>query len=77
MTNELKPCPFCGSNHVSFKSPVPRDWNVVCFGCGAMTGITKSNKKALKEWNTRHMEVINEQPSLVALDEVKRSINNV
>jgi Lar family restriction alleviation protein len=60
----IKPCPFCGSAGVirSDKS-IFDDWNGYLVTCSAepynncsvspFTGLFKTKKEALKEWNTR------------------------
>jgi hypothetical protein len=51
----VKPCPFCGSNHIDV---MPLDRGVQCDECGAFvpsrvsTDITR-NQVALEMWNTR------------------------
>lgn len=52
MSDELKPCPFCGKLHheVSDYKPVYR---VECTFCGARTGNYNSEQEAIKAWNER------------------------
>lgn len=67
MTEELKPCPFCGSEPFMEKStryPKPRQepvdgYTVVCknfdcIGCMSDNWYRRSEKAAAKEWNTRY-----------------------
>ena len=49
MTDDLKPCPFCG------EAQPPHDdtsW-VRCLGCGAETGWRPTGDEAIAAWNTR------------------------
>ena len=56
MTEELKPCPFCGEQEIqAFKPRTERDldvWLVRC-SCGARSGGWVSEAHAIKAWNTR------------------------
>jgi Lar family restriction alleviation protein len=49
MSDDLKPCPFCG------EAQPPHDdtsW-VRCLGCGAETGWRPTGDEAIAAWNTR------------------------
>lgn len=56
MSEELKPCPFCGGQAKVYKGQslyadrIPT--RIYCAKCGARTGICLS-ERALKLWNTR------------------------
>ena len=57
MSEELKPCPFCGGeariDSTPYGSKVRIYW-VLCEDCGAEDGsILDSQKEAKKSWNTR------------------------
>ena len=55
MTEELKPCPFCGSNLIKLEN---MGWpSVYCIKCGAkvagMGYAEDGAKSAIKKWNRR------------------------
>lgn len=52
MNDELKPCPFCGSVHLSVLDYESR-YRVECNFCKARTGIWDSKAEAIEEWNRR------------------------
>lgn len=64
MTNELKPCPFCGGEAEYFelswtttafgghKYAVPF-WQIRCKDCRATLGDFETKQDAIKAWNTR------------------------
>lgn len=52
MDNKLKPCPFCGSVHLSVLDYESR-YRVECNFCKARTGIWDSEADAVDEWNRR------------------------
>ncbi len=52
MNFELKPCPFCGSVHLSVLDYESR-YRVECNFCKARTGIWDSKAEAIEEWNRR------------------------
>ena len=61
MTDELKPCPFCGSKKATIE-PVfgasfgtPR-FCVICSGCGADSQVDLGQSGAEESWNTRTIE---------------------
>lgn len=63
MSNELKPCPFCGeTEHLEIvkleDSMHPRQYEVVCAmdsgGCGGSAGYRSSKQDAIDVWNTRY-----------------------
>lgn len=49
MSEELKPCPFCGGEAVIFKYY----WQVRCEECMAETSIFETREEAIKAWNRR------------------------
>ena len=70
MTDELKPCPFCGSVGLDFLEGSTFRWRrAECVGCGATLGDTRiqttgtgtqeeweeaCRKEMIEQWNTRH-----------------------
>ena len=48
MSNELKPCPFCGSSDVGGSGGV-----VSCYGCNVTTEPDITTKAACDTWNRR------------------------
>jgi Lar family restriction alleviation protein len=54
MSEKLKPCPFCGSDAVHFRTVIS-DY-VSCDNCGNGTAGYSTKQKALKAWNKRHKE---------------------
>lgn len=57
--SELKPCPFCGSDH-SFLEVIecgtrgtPEVYAVMCCNCGARSGRCGTQKEAMEAWQTR------------------------
>ena len=64
MTDELKPCPFCGDKaHLNPLSGDPDDSHeVCCYGCGGFAwGETK--EKAIRTWN-RRVEIPRQEATL-------------
>lgn len=56
--NELKPCPFCGSQEVVFmqyKHAAGLRWKVVCCGCmaGVDSGSAQQPHQVAASWNRR------------------------
>jgi Lar family restriction alleviation protein len=64
MTQEIKPCPFCGeSSGLSFEDGSTHRWGVAsCNSCGASAGETRReypdngewHAAAIEQWNTRN-----------------------
>lgn len=52
MSDELKPCPFCGCIKVAISDP-PYPFFVHCHDCGANGPDQNSRGKAIAAWNTR------------------------
>ena len=51
---ELKPCPFCGHNHISvYKGDLADVWFTVCAVCGCRTEGHTSEETAIAAWNRR------------------------
>ena len=59
MSEELKPCPFCGGegylNDITYLDEKTR-YYIMCTKCKASTGLQKSKKAAINIWNTRAKE---------------------
>ena len=53
MVNELKPCPFCGSENIEITSYCADLVFIQCDGCGATFPHFDSEKEAIKAWNGR------------------------
>lgn len=49
---ELKPCPFCGSNDVTMYEVYPSSY-ARCRVCGAEGGLRDSHDEAAASWNRR------------------------
>lgn len=54
MSEELKPCPFCGGEAKEFtgEDAAPHRWTVECDRCGAHVG-SDTRHKARAKWNRR------------------------
>ena len=50
---ELKPCPFCGSNHILFREQVGA-YEIYCQDCDANIGIHTTFEEAAAAWNRRN-----------------------
>ena len=53
MTDELKPCPFCGGK-AEFE--IDEGWFVFCEKCGSMTVLFDTKPEAKETWNARPIE---------------------
>ena len=59
MSEELKPCPFCGGSEIYAEEyehhPGAVRWRVFCAGCmaGIDTGTRQSMGQAVQDWNRR------------------------
>lgn len=56
MAEQLKPCPFCGSNEIQLyicPSEVKTEYVVYCLGCGASSMYADKEKDAVFAWNRR------------------------
>ncbi|MBS1014455.1 Lar family restriction alleviation protein [Acetobacter persici] len=60
MSEELKSCPFCGSNHVTSATTAKRSsiHRVGCMECFAFGPERKSTSEAITAWNTRAGEKV-------------------
>lgn len=61
--DELKPCPFCGSNRIiedtatDNTGAIPMTvWFVKCAVCGSFKNSISNHSRAMKRWNTRPIE---------------------
>jgi Lar family restriction alleviation protein len=52
MTEELKPCPFCGGSNVSTYE-VKGSYSTLCVGCGGEGPEEDSEAEAIAAWNRR------------------------
>ncbi len=52
MSEELKPCPFCGGNNIRVWMNISRYW-VSCENCFVSTACTLTEEKAIRYWNRR------------------------
>ena len=54
MSEELRPCPFCGGEAKEFtgEDAAPHRWTVECDSCGAHVG-SDTRHKARAKWNRR------------------------
>ena len=55
---ELKPCPFCGSEELAIELNPIGNWSVSCLECGATGRDEVKRGRAIKVWNTRHNEPV-------------------
>jgi Lar family restriction alleviation protein len=71
MTDELKACPFCGSENVE-KLKNGHGWNYVhCNGCGAEGSADLGESGAIEAWNARPIE----DTLLTALEDLLSVVN--
>lgn len=57
MSEELKPCPFCGGQVILDKNDKRRrPWSIVCTECGIVNDDWAVSDQLVKEWNTRPIE---------------------
>lgn len=61
MTDELKPCPFCGSKKVEFANMTGRGMFVYCKSCKASANIALRKEDAIYLWNRRAEEQTNDK----------------
>lgn len=52
MDVELKPCPFCGGEILTFRRGKYMWW-VKCEQCGAESGVSTKKRDAVEKWNRR------------------------
>ena len=53
MSNELKPCPFCGGKAISLKDKYYHIYSVACTECDAGTNTYGVEQAAIYAWNNR------------------------
>lgn len=56
--NELKPCPFCGSE-LEFQHWHLDKWNIICKTCKASCEQGTTKLGAIKAWNTMNEKIHN------------------
>ncbi len=66
MSEELKPCPFCGSHDIMMTDSRV-GWYVLCRACQS-SGSPTSEIEAIKCWNTRHT------PELPTEEEIEKAL---
>lgn len=75
MTNELKPCPFCGSEAKLFTARGKCNQIVRCVACNVSPGYRQTKKEAIEAWNTRaepqKVAIANVTFTQEQLDEIK------
>jgi len=51
MSEELKPCPFCGGHaeHIYYDGS-----SVICASCDVQTQVFATEQEAIEAWNQRH-----------------------
>ena len=60
MSEELKPCPFCGSKRIGIVSNIQKGYVVYCTNCKASTNVATRKEDAIYLWNKR-AEVTDEE----------------
>jgi Lar family restriction alleviation protein len=57
MTDEMKPCPFCGGDDIHlFQSKITEDWVIQCHGIGCwirFTILASEKDEVVAAWNRR------------------------
>jgi len=61
MSENLKPCPFCGCKNIIVDTRDDEDGNIIdyyceCMNCGAMSHFAYDRKCTIDAWNTRAYE---------------------
>lgn len=74
MTDDLKPCPFCGSSGYDVKilSGMGEYWGH-CFECKSSSTMQNSYEEALKSWDTRPPS----QQFIEGVDEIGRLLTQI
>lgn len=70
MSEELKPCPFCGGNKIDCWQPntttmVRNWWQAKCLLCGSKSSFADTKLLAIKAWNTRANEPSKHEQALL------------
>lgn len=79
---KLKPCPFCGSDELSYgwSAPgydgSPSTGNVECHNCNALIYTQHGERDAIAAWNTRAPTVDDHEPASTAVDD-SAAVNTV
>lgn len=53
MSENLKPCPFCGSNEIFIDQPDANCFYVGCANCGVNGTTANTKERAVEAWNRR------------------------
>ena len=54
MTEDLKPCPYCGAQAIIMNTQGDeKGYCVLCENCGILSGLCKDKQVLIKKWNTR------------------------
>lgn len=56
MSNEMKPCPFCGCDRIALSSVLNYGraiYKFLCWKCGAVSGCSETKEGAVRLWNRR------------------------
>lgn len=85
MSDELKPCPFCGGeavleiDHDTIQPDAPIDWKRVrCNNCNIRTTWRKSEAEAIEAWNRRAERTVGVGMSdLISRKETIRAIDSL
>ena len=55
-TSELKPCPFCGNEHMFYEQLDRYNWSIKCGNCSSRMMHFENRDLAARGWNTRPTE---------------------
>lgn len=73
MSEELKPCPFCGGKNMRiWNTSTPR---VSCDDCLANTAYGETKEEAIEQWN-RRADKLEGQPTAYDVDKVVEQLEN-
>lgn len=60
MTDDLKPCPFCGSTSIRIECFQNKNWEkdfwITCENCDATSGVRDNETSVIELWNRRVKE---------------------
>lgn len=59
MSEELKPCPFCGCPHIAVGRFLNYGRKLIqfhCPKCNAQSGVSEDEQRAIEHWNMRYNE---------------------